>query len=135
MKICCLVTILGMSVPAYAQAPIAGDASRPRLIISERAIAAALAAAPPAQSRQSRDSVANGALIGGLLAGVGMAGTGLYVCSALKEPGDPSCWPGVLTVGAISFVVGAAVGAGLDALFTRLPSQPQPKRLSPTPVP
>jgi hypothetical protein len=120
MKICCLVTILSLSVPAYAQG------TQPRLIISERAIAAAIAEHPPAQTRQSRDSVANGALIGGLLAGVGMAGTGLYVCSALKEPGDPSCWPGVLTVGAISFVVGAAVGAGLDALFTRSSRPPQP---------
>jgi hypothetical protein len=132
MKICCIVVlVLTIAIPAQAQDPI-GNPPKSKLIISERAITAALSEHPPAQARQSRDSVANGALIGGLVAGVGMAGTGLYVCSALKEPGDPSCWPGVLTIGAISFVVGAAVGAGLDALFTRSSPQPQPRRLDPT---
>lgn len=112
-----------LAVPAHAQ--VTADEPRPRLIISERAIAAALAEHPPVQPPSSRDSVANGALLGGFLVGSVLAIGGGLLCNNLKEEGDPPCWKGIVTVGAVGFAVGAAVGAGLDLLFAR--SSPQPR--------
>jgi hypothetical protein len=132
MKLCCIVVLaLSVALPAQAQEQIA-EAPKPRpsfakateggLIISEQAIAAALAEHPPAQPRRPRDSVANGMLIGGLLVGIGVAATGGWVCHMLKEPDDPSCWPGIARVGAIGFGIGAALGAGIDLLVSRSPA-------------
>ena len=127
MKKCCIVVmLLSIAVPARAQEPTGHiPDTTPRLIISERAIAAAIEENPPAQPARGRDSVANGALLGGILAAGVMMGGGAYLCNELREEGDPSCTKSVITVGAISFVIGAAVGAGVDALFSRsTPAQP-----------
>lgn len=125
MKICCIVVLtLGIAIPAQSQ-DLAKDAPPAKLIISDRAIAAALGVHPPVQPARRRDSVVNGALIGGILAGLVMAGGGAYLCNELKEPGETSsCWPAVITVGAVSFGVGAAIGAGIDLLITRSPARP-----------
>jgi hypothetical protein len=124
MRICCIVVlVLSIAIPAQAQVAIS-DAPKSKLIISERAIAAALAAHPPAPPG-GRDSVANGALIGGLIVGIGVAATGGWVCHMLKEPSDPSCWPGIARVGAIGFGIGAGLGIGIDLLISRsTPAQP-----------
>lgn len=88
-------------------------------------MAGALEKHSPPQPGQSRDSVANGAIIGGILAAGVMSGGGAYLCNELREEGDPSCTKAVITVGAISFAIGAAIGAGVDALFSRsAPAQP-----------
>lgn len=131
MKICCIVALtLSIALPAQSQ-DLATVATSQKLIISERAIAAALEAHPPMQPARGRDSAVNGALIGGLLVGIGLAAGGGWICHMLKEPGDPSCWPGVLRIGAIGFGVGAAVGAGIDLLVTRSPAQPFERIVSP----
>jgi hypothetical protein len=142
MKLCCIVVLaLSVALPAEAQdqiseapkpGPSFAKATEGGLIISEHAIAAALAGHPPAQPGRARDSVANGMLIGGLLVGIGVAATGGWVCYALKEPDDPSCWPGIARVGVIGFGIGAAIGAGIDLMFTRsAPTRP----FTPTPFP
>jgi hypothetical protein len=125
MRICCIVVlVLSIAIPAQAQDRKPSSEDTPRLIISERAIAAALAAHPPAPPG-GRDSVANGALIGGLIVGIGVAATGGWVCHMLKEPSDPSCWPGIARVGAIGFGIGAGLGIGIDLLISRsTPAQP-----------
>ena len=66
--------------------------------------------------QSSRDSLKNGAIIGAVIGGVAMGAAGTWVCSMLREPGDPPCWKSVLPVAAIFAGIGAAAGAGLDAL-------------------
>jgi hypothetical protein len=65
---------------------------------------------------RDRDSLWNGAAIGAAIGGGATTAFVAFVCHALKEPGDPSCWGGVLAVGALGAGVGAAAGAGIDAL-------------------
>jgi hypothetical protein len=86
------------------------------LIISDRAIAMGMAAHAPSPPPQSRDSLKNGAIIGAVIGGVAMGAAGTWVCSMLREPGDPPCWKSVLPVAAIFAGIGAAAGAGIDAL-------------------
>jgi hypothetical protein len=119
MRLCCIVVLLlGSSTSAFAQAP-ATQQPHAKLIISDRAIAMALEKHPPAPPAQTRDSNKNGAIIGAVIGAVALAAPGAWICQMLKEPGDPPCLKGVLTVGAIGAGVGAAAGAGVDALFTR----------------
>jgi hypothetical protein len=119
MRLCCIVVLIAASAtPVLGQETRAG-APPPKLIISDRAIAMALADHPPAPAMQSRDSLKNGAIIGAVIGGVAMGAFGAALCHALKEPGDPSCWRGVLTIGALGAGIGAAGGAGIDALISR----------------
>ena len=75
---------------------------------------------PPAPAQQpSRDSLKNGTIIGAVVGAIALAAPGAFICHMLREPGDPPCWKGVVTVGAIGAGVGAAAGAGIDALFMR----------------
>jgi hypothetical protein len=91
-----------------------------RLIISERAIAAALAAATTVQNQQPRrDSLKNGAIIGAVVGALALALPGGFICHALHEEGNPPCWRGTLMVGAIGAGIGAAAGAGIDAALSR----------------
>lgn len=90
------------------------------LVISDRAIAEGLKAAPATQANQ-RDSVKDGMIIGGLV-GAMVMGTGVgLLCKALQEPSDPSCWKAVGVGGLYGAGIGLAVGAGIDALFARKP--------------
>lgn len=93
-----------------------------RLIISDKAIADALATEQAAINTQ-RDSVKNGTIIGALL-GAAIMGVGVtYLCNALKEPGDPPCWKSSGLAIAIGAGAGALGGAGLDALLVREPER------------
>jgi hypothetical protein len=131
MRLCCtLVLILSIASPAMAQQdrPSGHPAIGPsgRLIISDRAIAMGMAAHPPSPTAfpsavQSRDSLKNGAIIGAVIGGVVMGAGGSWVCHMLREPGDPPCWKSVLPVAAIFAGIGAAAGAGIDALAARQP--------------
>ena len=112
-----LLAVSLIAMPAAANAQVTG--TPPKLIISKQAIARALAERPPAQPSSSRDSVKNGAIIGAVIGGVTLGVFGTYLCNALKEEGDPPCWRGVLTIGALGAGVGAAAGAGIDALATK----------------
>jgi hypothetical protein len=142
MRLCCtFVLIFSISITsAFAQDGLSGgQAVRPsgKLIISSRAIDAGMAAHPPAPAQpSSRDSLKNGAIIGAVIGGVAMGAAGTWVCSMLREPGDPPCWKSVLPVAAIFAGIGAAAGAGIDALAAREPrlygprSERSPQRLS-----
>ena len=69
-------------------------------------------------ARQQRDSLKNGAIIGGAVAGAAM-GTFVYVlCQAMDDTADgANCAGPALLWGGIAAAGGAAVGAGVDALF------------------
>ena len=97
----------------------APTAPTPRLIVSERAVAAGLASAAAAQPLRSDDSVMNGAVIGAVVGGIALGAFGAYVCHMTGEVGDPSCWPAILRIGAVGAGLGAAAGAGIDALRSR----------------
>ena len=89
-----------------------------RLVISEKAVADALAAEQPPM-RENRDSLKNGTLIGAIIGGVALGGFVAWLCNALQEPSDPSCLlPSLVNTG-VGAAVGAAAGAGIDALFMR----------------
>jgi hypothetical protein len=108
-----------------APAPVAAQqhgrpADHRRLIISEKAIADALAAEQPS-TRGQRDSLKNGTIIGAVI-GAAIMGTGvMLLCTALKEPGDPSCWKSSGLAIAIGAGTGALGGAGIDALLSQRP--------------
>jgi hypothetical protein len=90
----------------------------PRLIISEKAIADAIANVQPAPHSQ-RDSVKNGAIIGAVIGAAVMGGYVTFLCHALKEPGHPPCWKSSGLAIGIGAGAGALGGAGIDALFRK----------------
>ena len=92
----------------------------PRLIISDQAVANALAAEQP-PSRSRRDSLKNGTVIGAVVGAAVMGGFVTFLCHALKEPGDPPCWHSSGLAIAIGAGAGALGGAGIDALLVREP--------------
>ena len=74
--------------------------------------------APPGVSRGG-DPLKNGAVMGAVVGGIiGGAGIGL-LCRAVNDTGDPICWKAALLWAGIGAGGGAAIGAGVDALFTR----------------
>jgi hypothetical protein len=95
------------------------NTSAPHLIVSDRAVAAGLASAAAAQQLRSDDSLKNGAVIGAVVGGIAMGAFGAYVCYITGEVGDPPCWPAILRIGALGAGLGAAAGAGIDALHAR----------------
>jgi hypothetical protein len=121
------VLSLSIAMPAFAQGNSSSPASS-RLIISARAIEDGMAAHAPAQSRQSRDSLKNGTIIGAVIGAVAMAGFVTWLCNELKEPGDPSCWKAVPIGGLYGAGIGAAIGLGIDALAMRQPVAIMPPR-------
>ena len=120
----CLIVVLGCAsvAPAFAQnaSPLPDS---PRLIISARAIEMGIAASPasPAPPAQSRDSIANGTLIGAAIGAVAMGAFAGWLCHMLQEPGEPTCWRSVGIGGLYGAGIGAAAGAGIDALFIDKP--------------
>ena len=93
-------------------------AAPPRLIISEKAVADALAAEQPAM-RESHDSVKNGALIGAIVGAAIFGGFVTFLCNALQEPSDPSCLGSSLLGIGLGAGAGALGGAAIDALMYR----------------
>jgi hypothetical protein len=121
-----VLTLVTAPIPAAAQ-----EIPHRKLIISERAIAAGMAANPPAPAqvnRGQRDSLKNGTIIGAVIGAIAMgAGVGA-LCKALQEPTDPSCWGSGLVGAAMGAGIGALGGLGIDALMTRSPSVPAGQR-------
>ena len=71
------------------------------------------------QDVQTRDSVANGILIG---AAIGAAAFGTFagiVCKVQQEPEGPSCMSDTLRIAAIGAAIGAGGGLAIDAALTR----------------
>lgn len=99
----------------------------PRLIISDKAVADALAAEQP-RPRDDRDSVWNGALIGAIVGAAVFGGFVTFLCNALQEPSDPSCLGSSLMGIGIGAGAGALGGAGIDALMVRPPFAPTPRQ-------
>lgn len=95
----------------------------PRLIISARAITMGMGEVPPspASPAQSRDSIANGTLIGAAIGAVAMGAFAGWLCHMLQEPGEPTCWRSVGIGGVYGAGIGAAAGAGIDALLLHQP--------------
>ena len=115
------LVVLFIGAPAAAQERDAGGAPAvKKLVISDEAIARAFENEARASVFQDRpDSLKNGIIIGAVVGGAAM---GLFVtalCNALHEPGDPPCWQATLTSGALGAGIGAAAGAGIDALAAR----------------
>jgi hypothetical protein len=126
MRICPVVLAfcLGLApVPVLAQQNATHTAEPPRLIISEKAVADALAAEQPS-IRDDRDSLKNGALIGAIVGGAALGGFVGWLCNMLQEPSDPSCLPPSLLYTGVGAGIGAAAGVGIDALFMRVAFAP-----------
>ena len=98
----------------------------PALVVSETAIVNAVTAPAAAVRVQPRDSLKNGAIIGAVVGGLAMGVFAGVICYALHEEGNPSCVPGTLMIGALGAGIGAAAGAGIDALATRPPTLVRP---------
>src|SRR5688572_14078239 len=83
-------------------------------------------------ARGGGDSVADGALIGGLIAGAASAVVLGYICHVFNETGDPICVKQVAWRSAVAAAAGALVGAGIDAMMDRQqfapPSRPDKLR-------
>jgi hypothetical protein len=115
VKLFAVLAVLSLlAAPAAAQTP---PADAPRTGILREAIAAAGAAQAPAASPR-RDSVLNGAVIGAVAGGAALAVIGGVICNLLHEEGNPPCWRGTLAVGAVGAGIGAAAGAGIDAMIS-----------------
>src|SRR5687768_2730286 len=130
MRTCTLITVFCLvfsPIGASAQQN-SSIAAPPRLVISDKAVADALAAEQPSM-RERRDSVGNGAIIGAIVGAAAMGGFVMFLCNALKEPGDPPCWKSSGLAIGIGAGAGALGGAGIDALFAkqqRLPAAKTP---------
>jgi hypothetical protein len=133
--ICLIVTGLlvggGLASPAAAQERSGSGGGAPvvkKLVISDEAIARAFEDDARASVFQDRpDSLKNGIIIGAVIGGAAMGIFVTALCNALHEPGDPPCWQSTLTAGALGAGIGAAAGAGVDALVARqtpLPTRP-----------
>ena len=124
MRICAyFVSLCLLLAPRSATAQqLEPSNDAPRLIISDQAVADALAAEQPPSPSQ-RDSVKNGTIIGAVIGAAVMGGFVTFLCHALKEPGDPPCWKSSGLAIAIGASAGALGGAGIDALLVR--SQPR----------
>jgi hypothetical protein len=120
MRTCALITVfcVVLSPIAASAQQNSSTAAAPRLIISEKAVADALAAEQPS-TRERRDSVGNGAIIGAIIGAAAMGGFVMFLCNALKEPGDPPCWKSSGLAIGIGAGAGALGGAGIDALFAK----------------
>lgn len=88
------------------------DAPAPPTVTATRAVLA----------QRGGDSVADGAIIGGLVAGVASAVVLGYICHVFNETGDPICVKQVAWRSAVAAAGGALIGAGVDALFLRKPA-------------
>lgn len=126
---------IGTSAPAAAPALEPGPAlvshgtpaapARPALISQAAAIAARPSTNATAGARlvpPGGDSLKNGAIIGGVVAGAGMGAFIYWLCNALDDTGgDQPCAGPALAWAGIAGAGGALVGAGVDALFDATP--------------
>lgn len=119
MRTCALITVFCLVFsPIAAAQHSSSTAAPPRLIISQKAVADALAAEQP-RPRDDRDSVKNGAIIGAIVGAAIFGGFVTFLCNALQEPSDPSCLGSSLMGIGIGAGAGALGGVGIDALMYR----------------
>jgi len=98
--------------PATTDRPIAR-------YLSHSVVAGAPAPALAVTQSRSSDSLKNGAVIGAVIGGI-ITGTGIgLLCHAFNDTDEPQCWKATLLWAGIGAGGGAAIGAGVDALFTR----------------
>jgi hypothetical protein len=138
MKLVCVVLMM-LTIAGNA---VAQSATEPRDPLSSPSLelpsAEALLSQSPPVATEPRDSLKNGVIIGAAIGAGALGGFGLWICQMLKEPGDPSCWPGTLAIAGIGAGIGAAAGAGIDALSdrtaapTRVSTLPPGRRISVT---
>ena len=124
-----LSTCLILFPSAAAAQPAAAVDDKPRLVISEKALADARVAAQRAPSTE-RDSLKNGTLIGAAIGAAVMGGFVTFLCNALQEPSDPSCLGSSLMGFGIGAGAGAVGGLAVDAMLGK-----QPRRLVEVRVP
>ena len=108
------------TVPGHA---LTSSAS-PRLFDVQRqlrAVEGPPAVAQSAQRASSRDTLKNGAIIGGLAGAAGLGIVGGLICHLYQEEGDPSCWSDTLRLAAIGAAIGTGAGITVDAALTRHP--------------
>jgi hypothetical protein len=100
------------AVPTPADRPITR-------YLSLSAVPAMPAPSLAATQSGSKDPLKNGAVIGAVIGGI-ITGTGIgLLCHAFNDTDEPQCWKAALLWGGIGAGGGAAIGAGIDALFTR----------------
>jgi hypothetical protein len=120
-----VILSLAMTSAAAAQEWSTGLLKTTRLVISEDAVTRGMAAARDEIAPQDkRDSIKNGTIIGAVVGAAALGGFGAWICHALHEPSDPPCLPDVLKIAAIGAGIGAAGGAGIDALLVRNTPRP-----------
>jgi hypothetical protein len=110
-----MTNILALTIAAALAQP-APPQPRPALSVQMTQIAAKTHLAAPVGTpavQAKRDSLWNGALTGGIIGGVAMAAYGSRTCE------DQTCIAPVALWSAIAAGAGAAIGAGVDALFRR----------------
>lgn len=111
-----------MTLAASVAIPAPVDTPKPPVAPGLAAQAAAIASAAPVSGavaqRDDRDSLKNGAIIGGVVAGAAMGGFLYTICRAMDDTGgEANCVGPALIWAGIAGAGGAAVGAGIDALF------------------
>ena len=130
MRTCALIVTFCLAFSPIAAAQHSSLAAPPsRLIISEKAVADALAAEQPGM-REPRDSVKNGTIIGAIVGAAIFGGFVTFLCNALQEPSDRSCLGSALLGMGRGAGAGALGGAGIDALISRSPFVTPPRQAS-----
>ena len=105
-----------VAIPAPVETPKAPVAQS--LATQAAMLASATAPAGTAAQRGDRDSLKNGAIIGGVVAGAAMGGFLYTLCRAMDDTGgNANCAGPALVWAGLAGAAGAAVGAGVDALF------------------
>jgi hypothetical protein len=109
--------VLSLALAAASPVPPAA-ADRPISHYLERVVVEPLADNRAVQQPRG-DSKKNGAIIGAVIGGV-VAGAGIgLLCHAFNDTDEPQCWKATVLWGGIGAGGGAAIGAGIDALFSR----------------
>ena len=122
-----LALTLTATLAAPAAAPPPAHTSPGPLLSQASRIAADTSRTPRAPGPAARgawtpggDSLKNGAIIGGTIGGLAMGGFVGWLCYMLDETeGHGDCVKATLLWGGIGAAGGAALGAGVDALFDR----------------
>jgi hypothetical protein len=105
------------AAPPSAPTPYGSLLTQTARIISAPAVITEASEAPNSLRQPGGDSLKNGAIIGGVVAGV-VSAVGLgYICHVFNETGDPICVKQVAWRSALIALGGAAIGAGIDAMI------------------
>ena len=108
--------MVGPPTPSALVWPPLVDVER-GLLTAEARVGKAL----PAQSRSSRDTLKNGAIIGAVAGAVALGTVGAFYCHLYQEEGGSSCLSDTLRAAAIGAAIGTGTGLAVDAALTRHP--------------